>query len=281
MRLPPRSEMRADSPALHAEQFRDPHQIELIPGLRLKTYANFPEEPQEEVSLSNRELQRFPENTVRIREEHQVQHGNSRNVRVHQIVSRSELIPCFRLKTYGNFIQSSQEEACLSNRELQRFPENTVRIREEHQVQHGNSRNGPCTPNRLQIRADSCFRLKTYGNFIQSSQEEASLSNRELQRFPENTVRIREEHQVQHGNSRNGPCTPNRLQIRADSCFRLKTYGNFIQSSQEEASLSNRELQRFPENTVRIREEHQVQHGNSRNGPCTPNRLQIRADSLL
>ncbi|CAI9170971.1 unnamed protein product [Rangifer tarandus platyrhynchus] len=129
MRPPPRSEMRDDSPTLHAEQFRDPHQI--------WNSRDSPRTPSE-----------FERNT-------KFSTATRGMVRVHQIVSRSELIPCFRLKTYGNFMQSSQEEASLSNRELQRFPENTVRIREEHQVQHGNSRNGPCTPNRLQIRADS------------------------------------------------------------------------------------------------------------------------------
>ena len=43
---------------------------------------------------------------------------------------------------------------------------------------------------------------------------------------------------------------------------------------------SFRQLKRFPENTAPSLEEHQIQHRNSRKAPCTPNHLEMRADSL-
>ncbi|CAM9155736.1 unnamed protein product, partial [Rangifer tarandus platyrhynchus] len=259
-----------------------PNRLEMRadPLARLKTYANFPEAPQEEASLSNRQLQRCPENTAPSLEEHQLQHSNSRNApsTPNRLEMRAD--PLARLKTYANFPEAPQEEASLSNRQLQRCPENTAPSLEEHQLQHSNSRNAPSTPNRLEMRADPLARLKTYANFPEAPQEEASLSNRQLQRCPENTAPSLEEHQLQHSNSRNAPSTPNRLEMRADPLARLKTYANFPEAPQEEASLSNRQLQRCPENTAPSLEEHQLQHSNSRNAPSTPNRLEMRADPL-
>ena len=41
-----------------------------------------------------------------------------------------------------------------------------------------------------------------------------------------------------------------------------------------------RRFQRFPETPVSSLEEHQFQHSKSRKAPCTPYRLELRADSL-
>ena len=65
-----------------------------------------------------------------------------------------------------------------SFRQLQRFPENTESSLEENQIQHSNSRKVLCTPNHVEMRADSLVWCKRYANFPQEPQEQASLSNK-------------------------------------------------------------------------------------------------------
>ena len=65
-----------------------------------------------------------------------------------------------------------------SFRQLQRFRETHVSSLEEHQFQHSNSTQAPCTPCRLKMRADSLASTEVQVNFPQAPQEEASLSNR-------------------------------------------------------------------------------------------------------
>ena len=65
-----------------------------------------------------------------------------------------------------------------SFRQLTRFPETHVSSLQEHQFQHRNSRNAPCTPYCLKKRDDSQESIEEVGNFRQAPQEEFSLSSR-------------------------------------------------------------------------------------------------------
>ena len=77
------------------------------------------------------------------------------------------------------------------------------------------------------------------------------------------------------------PCTPNQLEMRPGSPA-LALEPSCIPPSNTTSGLSSfRELQRFPEYTFPSLEEHQIQHSNSRKAPCTPNHLEMRADSQV
>ena len=73
---------------------------------------------------------------------------------------------------------SNMINGLTSFRQLQRFPDNTITSLEEHKFQHSNSRKSPCTPNRLEMRADSLASTQEVCELSRSTQEEASLSNR-------------------------------------------------------------------------------------------------------
>ena len=87
-----------------------------------------------------------------------------------------------QLQCFGSRAISSCTSYTISGltsfRQLQRFPETTIPSIEEHQFLHSNSRKAPCTPSRLELRADSLALTKRYANFPQAPQEEASLRNR-------------------------------------------------------------------------------------------------------
>ncbi|CAM9763492.1 unnamed protein product [Rangifer tarandus platyrhynchus] len=55
-----------------------------------------------------------------------------------------------------------------------------------------------------------------------------STSFTKLQGCPENTVPSVEEHQLQHSNSRNAPCTPNRLESHSPFPIQLDRWLDFL-----------------------------------------------------
>ena len=73
-------------------------------------------------------------------------------------------------------------------------------------------------------------------------------------------------------------CTSNQLEVSPDSPA-LDPVLSRIPHQTRQVLTSLRQLQRFPENTFPNLEKHQVHHSNSRKAPCTPYRLEMRADS--
>ena len=75
------------------------------------------------------------------------------------------------------------------------------------------------------------------------------------------------------------PCTPSQLEMRPKPLHLLQTISR-SPSNTTSGLTYFRQLQIFLENNVPSLEEHQVQHSNSRKPPCTPNHLEMKADSL-
>ena len=135
-RLRPHHEMRPDSLALHAEQFRVPNQTCKEPRF---------------ASWNTRES---PGTLSQDKKNTDVSSGEQ-NSSVYSKSTRDEAhFPCIGSIAIPHFT-SYTRSGLSSFRKLQRFPETPVSSLEEHQYQLSNSRKAPCTPYRLEMRADS------------------------------------------------------------------------------------------------------------------------------
>ena len=100
------------------------------------------------------ELQRVPKNTVTSLEGHGCHRRNTKYLGVHQVNSRTSLLPLHWLQSHPVF-HIIHDTGLASFRQLPRLPETPDSGLVEHEIQHSNSRKAPCTPYRLEMRADS------------------------------------------------------------------------------------------------------------------------------
>ena len=75
---------------------------------------------------------------------------------------------------------SYRTSGLTSFRKLQRFPEKPVSSLYEYEFQYSNSRKAPCIPYRPKMIADSLSLTEEVSHFPQATQEEFSLSSRDV-----------------------------------------------------------------------------------------------------
>ena len=74
--------------------------------------------------------------------------------------------------------------------------------------------------------------------------------------------------------------TSNQLEMKPSSPVMAPEPSHNPHHTRQFGLTSFSQLQRFLETPVSSLEDHQYQHSNSRKAPCTPNHLEMRADSL-
>ena len=120
------------------------------------------------------ELKRIPKNTVIKGEEHWCHLSNAKEIDAPQINSNEVHLPCIGSIAIPRSTSYTTDVTFFTK--IQRFHETPISSLEEHQFQESLRNKDPCTPYRLEMRADSLSSTAVISHLSRSTSSGFSLS---------------------------------------------------------------------------------------------------------